>query len=158
MAAPAPPQDDVDKIMAVMADAFDPAFGEAWTRGQVESALMMAGCDYSLIGADGAAPGDTSPAIGFAMMRYVFDEVELLLFAVTRACRGRGIGTRLLQDVLADARAGGAARMILEMRQGNPAEHLYRAQGFTQIGHRPKYYKQPSGERLDAITMAVDLI
>ena len=118
----------------------------------------MAGCDYCLIGADGAAPSDTSPAIGFAMMRYIFDEVELLLFAVTRACRGQGIGRRLLQDVLAHARARGAGRMILEMRKGNPAEHLYRAQGFTQIGHRPKYYKQPSGERLDAITMAVDLI
>ena len=31
---------DIDRIMEVMALAFDPAFGEAWTRRQVVDALM----------------------------------------------------------------------------------------------------------------------
>jgi len=158
MPTPFPPQDDIDKIMAIMADAFDPAYGEAWTRGQVESALLMPGCEYCLIGADGQTPGDEGPAIGFAMLRHVLDEAELLLFAVSRPYRKQGIGSRLLRDVLIGARARGTTRMVLEMRQGNPAAHLYRAHGFTQIGSRPKYYKQPSGERIDAITMAADLI
>ena len=31
-----PPPDDIDRIMAIMAAAFDPHYGEAWTRRQVE--------------------------------------------------------------------------------------------------------------------------
>ena len=33
-----PPADDLDRLMAVMNTAFDPTFGEAWTRRQVEDA------------------------------------------------------------------------------------------------------------------------
>ena len=152
-----PAADDVDRIMAVMACAFDPEFGEAWTRRQVEDALLLGQCHYLLAGPDGdpAAP-DAPPeaTAGFALTRSTLDEEELLLFAVTPQSRRRGIGDRLLTRFAAEARSRGAARLLLEMRRGNTAESLYRRHGFLPIGMRPNYYRTLTGARLDAITFA----
>jgi ribosomal-protein-alanine N-acetyltransferase len=152
-----PPTDDIDRIMAVMETAFEPGFGEAWNRRQVEDALVLGGCRMLLIGADGAAPAEGEPAVGFALMRTILDEEELLLFAVVPKWRRRGIGGQLLAQVLATAKAQGIRRMLLEMRQGNTAQSLYRAFSFTPVGIRPKYYRTPHGERLDAITFSCDI-
>lgn len=147
--------DDVDRIMAVMEAAFDPAYGEAWTRRQVSDALTMPGTHYLLVGTDGTEPGDGKPAIGFALSRGVVDEEELLLIAVHPDHRGRGIGGRLLGRFIEAARARGATNLFLEMREGNAAEALYRQHGFTRVGRRRDYYRRGSGPPLDAITFAL---
>lgn len=152
-----PPADDLDKLMAVMASAFDPAFGEAWTRRQVEDALLVGNCNYGLISAGGAPPGADEPATGFWLSRCGFDEEELLLFAVDPEHRGRGLGRVMLSGLAVAAKARGAKRLLLEMRRGNPAERLYRAFGFLPIGERPNYYRTPTGDRIDALTFALDL-
>lgn len=149
-----PPADDIDRIMAVMETAFDPAYGEAWSRRQVEDALMLGGCRIVLIGPDGTAPTESEPAAGFALLRAMFEEEELLLFAVDPRWRRRGLGGMMLEQVLATARADGRQRMLLEMRQGNSAENLYRAHGFVPVGIRRHYYRTSGGERLDAITFS----
>ena len=41
-----------------MEAAFDPAYGEAWTRRQVGDALVLPNTHYLLCGPDGAEPGD----------------------------------------------------------------------------------------------------
>jgi hypothetical protein len=68
------PLDDLDRIMAVMSAAFDPEFGEAWSRRQVEDALMIGNCHYGLA----FAGGDCA---GFFLSRAGVDEEELLLIA-----------------------------------------------------------------------------
>lgn len=152
-----PPTDDIDRIMAVMEAAFDPAYGEAWNRRQVEDALTMGHCHYQLIGPDGGPPEAGELAAGFYMSRTGFDEEELLLFAVDPAWRQRGLGQALLRNFAEAARQRGIRRLILEMRKGNPAESLYRRFGFEQIGERRDYYRAPDGSRLDAQTFASDL-
>lgn len=149
-----PPVDDIDRIMAVMATAFDPAFGEAWNRRQLEDALVTGHCHYLLIAADGTSPAPDSPAAGFSLSRFGFDEEELLLFAIDPAHRRQGLGSALLARFAAAARDRGALRLVLEMRRGNPAEGLYRGFGFVPVGERPNYYRTPDGQRLDAITFA----
>jgi ribosomal-protein-alanine N-acetyltransferase len=149
--------DDLDRIMAVMEAAFDPAYGEAWTRRQVADALLLPGTYYLLIGPDGAPPDeDGGPAAGFALTRGAVDEEELLLIAVLPELRGRGIGGALLQRVVSEARARGAARLFLEMREGNPAESLYRRHGFVPVGRRRNYYRRASIGVLDAITFRLE--
>ena len=148
--------DDVDRIMAVMEAAFDPAFGEAWTRRQGAAALLVPGTHYLLIAADMSAPLEDSTAVGFALTRGVLDEEELLLIAVLPELRGRGIGGTLLRRVIAEARARGATRLFLEMREGNPAESLYRRHGFTPVGRRRNYYRRGNGGALDAITFRLE--
>lgn len=146
--------DDLDRIMAVMEAAFDPAFGEAWTRPQVEDALILPNTHYLLAGPDGRAPVQGAEAAGFVLSRGAADEEELLLLAVHPRHRGRGIGSALLERFITEAGARGAVRLFLEMREGNPAEWLYRRHGFANIGRRRAYYRRGSGAPLDAITFA----
>lgn len=152
-----PPLDDLDRLMAVMATAFDPAFGEAWTRRQVEDALVIGNCHYQLIDATGSEPEDGAPAAGFFLSRHGFEEEELLLFAIDPAWRRRGLGLTLLGQFAAAARRRRAHRLLLEMRRGNPAESLYRSFGFTPIGERPNYYRSRDGQTIDAITFSFDI-
>lgn len=152
-----PPTDDVDRIMAVMQAAFDPHFGEAWTRRQIEDALLTGRCHYLLADDEGREPGTGLPVAGFALSRHGVEEEELLLFAVAPRYRGRGIGAILLARLAQAAKARGSQRLLLEMRRGNPAESLYRAHGYAPIGLRPNYYRTLSGDRIDAITFSCPL-
>lgn len=144
--------DDVDRIMAVMAGAFDPAYGEAWTRRQLEDSLVVGNCHYLLAGADGLPLAEGGAPAGFALSRAGFEEEELLLFAVLPENRRRGVGQAMLRRFVEAARARGARKLFLEMRRGNPAEHLYRRFGFSPVGERPNYYRAQNGSRIDAIT------
>ncbi|MBW8783655.1 MAG: GNAT family N-acetyltransferase [Novosphingobium sp.] len=147
----------VDQIMAVMDTAFPPEFGEAWTRGQIEGALMLGNCHAMVIDRQGLPPAPGAVAAGFSLSRSAPDEEELLLFAVDPLYRGRGLGTAMLQQLAREAWQRGARRLLLEMRAGNPAESLYRRHGFEPIGRRPNYYRTPDGTRIDAITFACPL-
>lgn len=151
------PDDDIDRIMAVMRAAFDPAFGEAWTRRQVEDALLIGNSHYGLIASHGSAPGLQQGAAGFFLSRHGFEEEELLLLAVEPQSRRNGLAGKLLIQLFDDARRRGARRLLLEMRRGNPAEHLYRSHGFTPIGERLNYYRLQGGGRLDAVTFCCEM-
>ena len=148
------PADDLDRIMAVMEAAFDPAYGEAWSRRQVEDALLVGSCHYLLIGSEGHPPEPNTPAAGFSLTRSSLDEEELLLFAVAPQFRRRGLGRQMLDQLVQDAKARNVRKLMLEMRRGNPAERLYRDFGFFPVGERPNYYRGGSGEPIDAITFA----
>ena len=146
------PADDTDRIMDVMEVAFDPAFGEAWTRKQVADALCVGNCRYGLLSQHGVTPDEGEAAEGFFLSRCVLDEAELLLLAVKPDMRRRGIGQKLLELFANDSQEHGALRLFLEMREGNPAEELYLQFGFSPIGRRRQYYRGADGVRMDAIT------
>jgi len=138
---------DLDEVMATMELAFDPVFGEAWTRAQCVGILCLDGVWLTLARVGGA------PA-GFALARVVADEAELLLLAVRPGWRGAGVGGALLHSVEARAHALGAARLHLEMREDNPAGALYARHGFAQVGRRSRYYRGRDGRAYDAITLS----
>jgi ribosomal-protein-alanine N-acetyltransferase len=153
-----PPLDDVDRIMEVMAAAFPAEYGEAWNRRQVSDALLLAGTHYTLIAADGALTlRPHEPAAGFSLSRGLFDEEELLLFAIAPEWRRRGLGHALLTQFIAGARHRGKKRLFLEMRRNNPAGILYASHGFRPVGIRPRYYRTLNGDRIDAITQELVL-
>lgn len=152
-----PPVDDIDRIMAVMAHAFDPHWGEAWNRRQIEDSLTLPTTHYLLTDSAGKWPGEDGEAAGFALTRMGYGEAELLLIGVIPALRGLGLGRALLQQVIAQAARDGASRLFLEMRHNNPAEHLYQQCGFSPVGQRPAYYRVADGTRIDGITYARDL-
>lgn len=151
------PADDLDRLMAVMEAAFDPHYGEAWTRRQVEDALLVGNCHYWLAGPDGKEAAEGEEAAGFSLSRTGVDEEELLLFAVSPDYRRRGVGLAMLEQLALAARGRGATRLFLEMRRGNPAESLYRRFGFSPIGERRDYYRTSTGNRIDAISFALPL-
>lgn len=150
--------DPVDAIMEVMRAAFDPAFGEAWTRRQVADALVFANTRYLLAGSEGISDGEApeSPQ-GFTLSRQAADEEELLLIAVHPLCRHRGVASRLLHELCEQARSRGVSQMFLEMRDGNEARYLYESFGFEQIGRRKGYYRSDGPSPIDALTFSKKL-
>jgi ribosomal-protein-alanine N-acetyltransferase len=149
--------DPVDAIMEVMEQAFDPAYGEAWNRRQVGDALVMGNCEYLLAAPDRKPPAPGKETAGFTLSRRAADEEELLLIAVKPEYRSTGIGSCLLERLVAESRIHGVRRLFLEMREGNPAELLYRKFGFAAVGRRPKYYNRGTISGIDAITYAIEL-
>jgi [ribosomal protein S18]-alanine N-acetyltransferase len=143
---------DLDDVIEIMEAAFGSKYGEAWTRSQCAGILPMAG--VSLILARDAGNGEV---FGFSLARSVAEEAELLLLAVDPGRHRQGIGTQLLEDFMDRARAGGAGRVHLEVRDGNPAAAMYRAAGFSQVGRRRNYYQAADGRRYDALTFARNL-
>lgn len=136
---------DIAAVDALMATAFDPRFGEAWTRNQCLGVIAMAGVRLTL------ASVDEEPA-GFALVRTVADEAELLLLAVAPAYRRRGVGAALLRAITGDAQGSGVADLHLEVRAGNDAVRLYTGQGFAKVGERRAYYRGRTGQAYDAHT------
>ena len=141
--------DDIDAVMSVMDSAFGKRFGEAWTRSQLAGILPMGGVSLML-----AREADSEDAIGFSLFRTVADESELLLLAVAPSHHRRGVGQRLLEAFLEQARNDGVTRVHLEVRDGNPAVTMYRNVGFSPVGRRRNYYQGADGKRFDAITLA----
>ncbi|WP_265571292.1 GNAT family N-acetyltransferase [Sphingomicrobium nitratireducens] len=142
--------EDLDAVMEVMDTAFSPAFGEAWSRSQCAGILPMNGVRLT-VAHDGSPAGRV---VGFALHRTVSDEAELLLLAVRPEDQGRGIGHGLVDAFVAGAYSQGARRLHLEVRDGNPATHLYAHAGFQVAGRRRAYYRGTDGVRHDALTFA----
>lgn len=138
-------------VMTVMEAAFDPVFGEAWTLPQLAGVMMMPGTWLTIARVDAAA-------LGFALVRSVLDECELLLLAVDPAWRGRGIGEALLRDSLRTARRRGITSMNLEVRASNNAVHLYEKTGFEYVHRRPGYYRGNDGQLYDALSFRIDML
>jgi ribosomal-protein-alanine N-acetyltransferase len=138
---------DLDAVMRVMENSFDPAYGEAWTAPQCAGLMPMPGVWLSLAWEDGQV-------VGFALGRAILRDAELLLLAVKRDGQGRGVGRLLLNRFIAIAAARGAEHLHLEVRDGNHAIKLYARAGFTQVGRRSRYYTGRDGQIYDALTLA----
>lgn len=137
---------DLAVLAGIMERAFDPRFGEAWSRIQLGGALATPGTWAERADSDGSA-------VGFALIRRVLDEAELLLVGVAPEARGRGLGRRLVEAAAIGAALRGARTLFLEVRDGNPAARLYSSAGFTEVGRRKHYYSGNNGAKFDAVTM-----
>jgi ribosomal-protein-alanine N-acetyltransferase len=84
------------------------------------------------------------------------EEAHITTIAVDPEHQRRKIGTRLLHDLIAEARKMGAQAISLEVRVTNwGAQRLYGQFGFRPVGVRKRYY-QETGE--DALIMWNDEI
>ena len=92
--------------------------------------------------------------LGHAVLQCIAPEAELEQIAVKSTARQQGIGRRLLEAVMREARSRNIETIHLEVRAGNtPAIALYRTLGFQDVGLRKNYYKNPSE---DAVLMSLD--
>lgn len=95
--------------------------------------------------------------LSYAVMMLAAGEAHLLNLSVDSAFWRRGHGTRLLQHLVATARAQGARILFLEVRPSNTAGlELYARNGFRQIGARKNYYPAQDG-RENALVLALEL-
>jgi len=85
---------------------------------------------------------DESGLQGFVIARVVGREWEIENIAVAGPARRRGLGTRLLGELLDQARGRGADAVFLEVRESNRAARaLYEKWAFLESGRRRGYYK-----------------
>ena len=85
-----------------------------------------------------------SAIVGFLVARGLGAEWELENLVVEAAARRRGIGTKLLAELIVRARAAGGQSVFLEVRHSNSAARaLYRSAGFSEAGRRRGYYANP---------------
>lgn len=92
--------------------------------------------------------------VGYAGLWLVVDEAHINTLAVHPDWRRRGIGEKLLLELLGIARAHKALTATLEVRVSNlAAQQLYRRYGFEEVGRRGRYYRD--GE--DALLMTAKL-
>lgn len=120
-----------------------------WSRGQFADSLN-AGHWCHVDEGDGELRG-------YAIMMPAVDETELLTIGVAATQQRQGLGRKMLQEMLALARARNMRRMFLEVRPSNGAAvALYRSAGFAEVGLRRGYYRDASGSE-DALVMAREL-
>ena len=134
---------DLPAVSEVMAAAFEPRFGEAWTSAQCMGMLSLPGAWLTLAVCE-------ERLVGFALSRAIAGDAELLLLAVHPDARGAGVGGMLMQGVIAEAAARDAEGLHLEVRACNPAIRLYRSAGFEKVGERRAYYRGRDGIMRDA--------
>jgi [ribosomal protein S18]-alanine N-acetyltransferase len=145
---------DVDTVLAIE----QAVQAYPWTRGNFIDALghgYMCRVDSEELVA--GHPEQGGEIRGYAVLRPIVDEAELLNISVAAARQRKGLGRAILSGMLDLACEKHMLRVFLEVRPSNVAAlALYRSAGFSEIGVRRGYYQNANGSE-DAITMACEL-
>ncbi|MEA3291028.1 MAG: ribosomal protein S18-alanine N-acetyltransferase [Pseudomonadota bacterium] len=116
-----------------------------WTEGALRDSLQAGHCCRQV--------RCSETITGYGVMLSAGIESQLLNLAVGIQWQRRGIGGALIESLLGEAAANGAAECHLEVRASNlVAQHLYSRHGFAPIGRRKDYYAAGSA-REDGILM-----
>jgi ribosomal-protein-alanine N-acetyltransferase len=131
---------DLDGVLEVEAESFT----NPWTRDMYAWELQNRSmCHIFLVRTDACR------VAGFCAFWLVFDEIHINNIALRPGFRAQGLGTALLQRVLAEGRGLGARRATLEVRASNgAARRLYERMGFYVAGIRRDYYTSPVEDAL----------
>jgi ribosomal-protein-alanine acetyltransferase len=125
---------------------------------QTETAAHWAEREYDALFAGESPPRialvatseeDASLVLGFAIARCATAEWEIENVVVAPEKRNRGIGIKIIRDLLRQAQVAGATSVLLEVRESNAqARRLYEKLGFSQQGRRSNYYHEPEEDAL----------
>jgi [ribosomal protein S18]-alanine N-acetyltransferase len=146
--------DDLPRVMVLEEELFAP---DTWTEAMYRDELSRPDtrfyvvAEFHLEGEDDEEEAVTEPVmVGYGGLIAYDDEAHVATLGVTKALQGEGVGSLLLDALLAEADKRSPV-VLLEVRADNEtAQRLYRRRGFTEIGRRRGYY-QPSGA--DAVVM-----
>jgi ribosomal-protein-alanine N-acetyltransferase len=144
--------EDLPSVMVLEEELFAP---DTWTADMYRDELSRADTRYYVVAEFDLSGDEDEPAgdpviVGYAGLIAYDDEAHVATLGVTTALQGEGVGSLLLDDLLAEADKRSPV-VLLEVRADNEAaQHLYRRRGFVEIGRRRGYY-QPSGA--DAVVM-----
>ena len=94
---------------------------------------------------------DDGQVLGYGGIDVSGDVADLMTIATVPEAQGRGLGRRLLDELVRRAEGSGAEALLLEVRADNEAaKRLYGTSGFEVISVRRRYY-QPGD--IDALVM-----
>ncbi|MBI4126874.1 MAG: ribosomal protein S18-alanine N-acetyltransferase [Deltaproteobacteria bacterium] len=135
---------DLDGVMAI-----EPrVFSIPWSRQSYEELLRL---DTVVVRV--AKRG--TKLVGYTLFQWWGDELELHTIGVEPEEQRLGIGSRLMDDLIAYAREQRVARIFLLVRSSNTAaKALYERYHFDTIATRPHYYQD---NHEDALVMRRDV-
>ena len=82
-------------------------------------------------------------------LRHIVGEGEITNVVTKSTMRGKGIGRKILLQLLEEGAKMGARDFTLEVRVSNtPAIHLYESLGFVSEGVRKNFYEEPTEDAL----------
>lgn len=117
-------------------------FSDPWSEKSVASEL-----DNKLAFWLVAIEGDT--VAGYIGSQTVMDETDMMNVAVHPDFRRQGIAEALITGLVEHLKTIGSRCLTLEVRASNaPAIALYEKLGFSEIGRRKNYYRNPREDAL----------
>lgn len=117
-------------------------FSDPWSERSVASELTNE-LSLWLIAEEGEI------VLGYVGSQTVQDETDMMNIAVHPDHRREGIAAALIAELVSRLKARGSRCLKLEVRASNaPAIALYEALGFTQLGLRKNYYRNPKEDAL----------
>lgn len=82
--------------------------------------------------------------VGLLKVRREGQAWELIQFQLLPSLQGKGVGTKLLQSLVQEAREAGAG-LKLNVLKANPARRLYERIGFVVVGEKANAYEMALG-------------
>ena len=93
-------------------------------------------------------------SLGFIGCSHILDEIEIYMIGIKKSYQNKGYGNKLINLFLPHMWKKNINKIYLEVRSLNkPALAIYKKNGFSQIGYRKNYYKEPTD---DAVIMAIN--
>ena len=84
--------------------------------------------------------------VGFAGIKIIFDEADIMNIVTKKTYRNVGIGSSLLERLIIISKNFKLSSITLEVNEENiPAIHMYKKFGFKSLGIRKNYYKDKNG-------------
>lgn len=127
---------------AAVAELEKVCFSDPWSEKSVEEELINP-LSLWLVAVDG------EKLAGYVGSQTVLGETDMMNVAVDPSFRRQGIGEKLISSLVDALKEEESHCLTLEVRASNePAIRLYEKLGFSQIGRRPKYYRNPREDAL----------
>ena len=132
--------DDLDSIQNILFIEFD----NFWTFSAFKQELNSENSHF-------VVAKNNNEIVGFAGLKVIVDEADIMNIVVKKTFRHNGIGSILLENLISYAMDNNLKTITLEVNEHNlSAIRLYDKFNFDHIGIRKKYYNGKS----DAIIMS----
>lgn len=123
---------DLESIKEILVSDFD----DFWNYSTLKEELSNANSYYLVAKSD-------NEILGFAGIKYVLNDADIMNIVVKKSKRKSGIGSLLLKNIIELCKKLNVSTLFLEVNEKNlPAISLYKKFGFEEVGFRKNYYKE----------------
>ena len=123
--------------VAQVAELEKTCFHDPWSEKSIASELNNP-LSFWLVAVHGDA------VVGYVGSQTVLDASDMMNIAVDPGVRRMGVAESLVDALVSELKDRGSLSLTLEVRASNePAKALYEKMGFSQVGLRKNYYRNP---------------
>ena len=134
--------EDLESIKDILISDFD----DFWNYNILKEELESPNSKYII------AKTNDGEIIGFAGIKVLVDNADIMNIVVKKSCRNQGVGNLLLDSLISLCKDLNLLSLSLEVNEDNlPAIHLYGKFGFQQIGLRKNYYNGTNGKIMEYV-------